>query len=365
MDARGGRAAGRAAAPGLARSRGAIGRCHGARPRAVPRCEMQRKAIADLVESLTVLQAQDKAAAISISRRGRSSGGAAHASRRQARQCRLSPERGLRRSRDGRANGAGNACRRMDGADRGGGGMSDGEEGKSHELVIIRRRANEDEGGHHGGVWKIAYADFMTAMMAFFLVMWLINSTDKKTLTQVATYFNPMRLTDKRPSPKGLDEPDGSEGKEYRRHRRAQRRRTATPRAPRRSRMPSRARSARAESPFTRYGRAGAEEPDASPERPPARARARPGAGPSATRSTPSTAPRLSRASLRTGAIARTTPPAMVPPPPTVEGSRGPTGETRIAIPMIRAGRPQSRRSLRRRSRRCPPVANEAEEPAS
>ena len=52
-------------------------------------------------------------------------------------------------------------------------------------------------------MWKIAYADFMTAMMAFFLVMWLINSTDKKTLTQVATYFNPMRLTDKRPTPKG------------------------------------------------------------------------------------------------------------------------------------------------------------------
>ena len=92
--------------------------------------------------------------------------------------------------------------------------MSDSEEGKSHELVIIRRRASEEEGGHHGGVWKIAYADFMTAMMAFFLVMWLINSTDKKTLTQVATYFNPMRLTDKRPSPKGLDEPDGTEGKD-------------------------------------------------------------------------------------------------------------------------------------------------------
>jgi len=51
-------------------------------------------------------------------------------------------------------------------------------------------------------------------MMAFFLVMWLINSTDKKTLTQVATYFNPLRLTDKRPSPKGLEEPDGNEGKD-------------------------------------------------------------------------------------------------------------------------------------------------------
>jgi len=92
--------------------------------------------------------------------------------------------------------------------------VSGSDEGKSHELVIIRRRKGEEEGGHHGGVWKIAYADFMTAMMAFFLVMWLINSTDKKTLTQVATYFNPLRLTDKRPSPKGLEEPDGNEGKD-------------------------------------------------------------------------------------------------------------------------------------------------------
>ena len=90
--------------------------------------------------------------------------------------------------------------------------MSGSEEGKAHELVIIRRRGHDEEGGHHGGVWKIAYADFMTAMMAFFLVMWLINSTDKKTLTQVATYFNPMRLTDKKPSTKGLEEPERGRG---------------------------------------------------------------------------------------------------------------------------------------------------------
>ena len=94
---------------------------------------------------------------------------------------------------------------------RGGVDVSGSEEGKSSEVVIIRRRSGEDEGKHHGGVWKIAYADFMTAMMAFFLVMWLINSTDKKTLTQVATYFNPMRLTDKKPNPKGLHEPDAAE----------------------------------------------------------------------------------------------------------------------------------------------------------
>ena len=128
--------------------------------------------------------------------------------------------------------------------------MSGSEEGKAHELVIIRRRGHDEEGGHHGGVWKIAYADFMTAMMAFFLVMWLINSTDKKTLTQVATYFNPMRLTDKKPSTKGLEEPDGRRGQGQPCPERTLRRRT-TPRPsprrrPRRRRL---AKSARAESP--------------------------------------------------------------------------------------------------------------------
>jgi chemotaxis protein MotB len=84
--------------------------------------------------------------------------------------------------------------------------MSDGQEDVSSQpLVIVRRRRNTDE-PHHGGVWKIAYADFMTAMMAFFLVMWLINAADKKTIVQVAAYFNPMHLTDRFAAPKGLDD---------------------------------------------------------------------------------------------------------------------------------------------------------------
>ena len=84
--------------------------------------------------------------------------------------------------------------------------MSNGQEDVSSQpLVIIRRRRNTDE-AHHGGVWKIAYADFMTAMMAFFLVMWLINAADKKTIVQVAAYFNPMRLTDRYAAPKGLED---------------------------------------------------------------------------------------------------------------------------------------------------------------
>jgi chemotaxis protein MotB len=43
-------------------------------------------------------------------------------------------------------------------------------------LTIIKRE-EVVEGAHHGGAWKVAYADFMTAMMAFFLLMWLLNAT--------------------------------------------------------------------------------------------------------------------------------------------------------------------------------------------
>jgi chemotaxis protein MotB len=82
------------------------------------------------------------------------------------------------------------------------------EETKAQELVIIRRPLGGEDAPHKGGVWKIAYADFMTAMMAFFLVMWLINASDKQTLTQVATYFNPLHLTDKVALSKGVHQSD-------------------------------------------------------------------------------------------------------------------------------------------------------------
>jgi len=83
--------------------------------------------------------------------------------------------------------------------------MSAGQEDTpQHELVIIRRRGPEDDAPHKGGVWKIAHADFMTALMAFFLVMWLINATDSKTATGIANYFNPMRLSDTDTKPKGV-----------------------------------------------------------------------------------------------------------------------------------------------------------------
>jgi chemotaxis protein MotB len=46
-------------------------------------------------------------------------------------------------------------------------------------------------GGHHGGAWKVAYADFVTAMMAFFLLMWLLGATTEKQRKGIADYFAP------------------------------------------------------------------------------------------------------------------------------------------------------------------------------
>ncbi|MBC7572882.1 MAG: flagellar motor protein MotB [Herminiimonas sp.] len=54
---------------------------------------------------------------------------------------------------------------------------------------IIVKRIKKGGGGHHGGAWKIAYADFVTAMMAFFLLMWLLGSTSKGDLSGIAEYF--------------------------------------------------------------------------------------------------------------------------------------------------------------------------------
>jgi len=55
--------------------------------------------------------------------------------------------------------------------------------------IIIKRIKKVGHGGHHGGAWKIAYADFVTAMMAFFLLMWLLGSTTKGDLQGIADYF--------------------------------------------------------------------------------------------------------------------------------------------------------------------------------
>ncbi|WP_439529103.1 MotB family protein [Pannonibacter sp.] len=76
------------------------------------------------------------------------------------------------------------------------------------EIVIVRRRAPLEVEQVKNGVWKIAFADFMTAMMAFFLVMWLINVTDDSVRRGVAQYFNPVKLASTTQTRKGLNDPD-------------------------------------------------------------------------------------------------------------------------------------------------------------
>ena len=55
--------------------------------------------------------------------------------------------------------------------------------------LIVKRIKKSSGGGHHGGAWKVAYADFVTAMMAFFLLMWLINTTTPEQKRGIADYF--------------------------------------------------------------------------------------------------------------------------------------------------------------------------------
>src|SRR4051812_8285154 len=65
----------------------------------------------------------------------------------------------------------------------------------SQRPIVIRRKKRGAH-GHHGGAWKIAYADFVTAMMAFFLLMWLLGSTTKGDLQGIADYFkNPLKVS--------------------------------------------------------------------------------------------------------------------------------------------------------------------------
>lgn len=57
--------------------------------------------------------------------------------------------------------------------------------------IIIKRKKVIIAGGHHGGAWKVAYADFVTAMMAFFMMMWLLSATTEKQRKGLADYFSP------------------------------------------------------------------------------------------------------------------------------------------------------------------------------
>jgi len=61
--------------------------------------------------------------------------------------------------------------------------------------IVIKKVKKVVGGGHHGGAWKVAYADFVTAMMAFFLLMWLINTTSPEQKRGIADYFAPASVS--------------------------------------------------------------------------------------------------------------------------------------------------------------------------
>lgn len=63
--------------------------------------------------------------------------------------------------------------------------------GEDGNVTIIIRKKKGGGGGHHGGAWKVAYADFVTAMMAFFLLLWLLNATTTEQKLGISNYFDP------------------------------------------------------------------------------------------------------------------------------------------------------------------------------
>ena len=85
-------------------------------------------------------------------------------------------------------------------------------DGHGHEMIIVRRH-EEEEHEHHSSAWKVAHADFMTAMMAFFLIMWLINVTDDQVRKGISQYFNPIHMSEGSSELKGLNKPSGDENK--------------------------------------------------------------------------------------------------------------------------------------------------------
>jgi chemotaxis protein MotB len=75
-----------------------------------------------------------------------------------------------------------------------------------HRPITIKKIIEEGHGGHHGGAWKVAYADFVTAMMAFFLLMWILGATTEKQRKGIADYFTPtmVQMRDKSAGANGL-----------------------------------------------------------------------------------------------------------------------------------------------------------------
>ncbi|MHA6327052.1 flagellar motor protein MotB [Roseivivax sp. CAU 1753] len=75
----------------------------------------------------------------------------------------------------------------------------------SKEAIVIKRVEDDDHDGHHGGGWKVAYADFMTAMMAFFLLLWIVSAADADKLKGLAEHFTPVLSQSNGGGPEILD----------------------------------------------------------------------------------------------------------------------------------------------------------------
>ena len=71
-------------------------------------------------------------------------------------------------------------------------------------IIIIKRIKKGGHGGHHGGAWKVAYADFVTAMMAFFLLLWLLNATTEEQRKGISDYFAPASVSGARYGAAGM-----------------------------------------------------------------------------------------------------------------------------------------------------------------
>jgi chemotaxis protein MotB len=76
--------------------------------------------------------------------------------------------------------------------------------------IIIKKIIADGHGGHHGGAWKVAYADFVTAMMAFFLLLWILGATTEKQRKGIADYFTPT-LVEMRQKSAGSNGPFGGD----------------------------------------------------------------------------------------------------------------------------------------------------------
>ncbi|PKU26651.1 flagellar motor protein MotB [Telmatospirillum siberiense] len=74
----------------------------------------------------------------------------------------------------------------------------------AQQPIIIKRIKKGDHGAHHGSAWKVAYADFMTAMMAFFLLLWLLSSLSEEQMQGVADYFAPTTVSSSKSGAGGM-----------------------------------------------------------------------------------------------------------------------------------------------------------------